>query len=65
MSQKYRVYLYIEGAPSRPPYSGYVDVFADDPQAAGEAAKRILRRTTFPDVWTSSMRVERVEWRPQ
>ena len=58
---KYRVYITIPGSPSRPFYDGYVDVVADTDDDAADRAKRQLTRTTFRDVWYSSMRVTRVE----
>lgn len=61
--KEYRVNMVIEGAPWRPFYEGYVDVFANSMDEAGENAKDKLRRTSFTDVPKSSMKVKSVEAR--
>ena len=59
--QTYRVYIYIPGAPNRPPYDSFVDVKASDERQAGDNAKRKLQQTSHFDVLTSNMQVKRVE----
>lgn len=56
----YRVYLH-----SKPGhwtyYDGHVDVVADNEEDAEQRAKDKLRRTAFPDRWSSSWIVDKVE----
>ena len=58
--KKYRVKMYIRGSITRPPYSGYVDVVADNPEDAARRAKQELKRTSFPDAWYEDFRVQEV-----
>jgi hypothetical protein len=59
-SVKVRVLLHSEPSPGREYYSGHVDVEADSFEEAGEAAKRKLRATAFPERALSSWRIDRV-----
>ncbi len=58
---KYKVYIYIAGAPHRPPYQGYVDVWAENDEEAGKAAIQKLKRGAFQDVWYDAFKVRRIE----
>jgi hypothetical protein len=62
---KWRVYIHIKGAPSRPSYDGHKDVETntDDAEAAGERAVRELMRGAFQDVGRNSFVIEKIERR--
>ena len=61
--KKYRVQMRIKGSPFRPPYEGYVDVWAEDDDDAAVRARRELKRTSFSDVGYDSMQVKSVSRR--
>jgi len=63
MNGIYKVHIYIQGAPRRPPYDGFVRVKADDEYQARKKAIRELRMGSFSDVPESSMRVKGIEYR--
>lgn len=58
--RKFKVRVYVMGAPFRPPYDGYVEVYSDSWENAGQAAIDKLQRTTFQDVCRESFVVKSV-----
>lgn len=58
--RKFKVHIYVTGAPFRPAYDGHVEVFSDSWENAARAAVDKLRRTTFQDVCRDSFIVKSV-----
>jgi hypothetical protein len=64
MSRRYRAWVHIRGGISRPPYDGYVDIATNEVLSDDEIDARVkdkLRRSSFPDVWADSIKIDRIE----
>lgn len=57
----YKVYIYVAGAPWRPPYDGYVIVNTDNESEARQKAAERLLRGSFRDALREDIRVKSVE----
>ena len=58
----YKINATVKGSVSRPPYTGTIEIYTNDPSPDFQAlVHQKLKKTSFPEIWKDSVKINKIE----